>query len=418
MTKANRFLKSSFFNALEKLLRIAINFVIFILMTKTLSVEDMGKYNFYLTAFAMLSVFSSFGLTENATKILLDKQCHIKALNVLIAIKLLCSLFFAAMGYFLLLDENIYFFIALIFSSFSLSLQFLESLALGKLILKVNTVILVFMSIIKIWAFWTNQNLNTFCQIFALEIFIQSFVLFVICYLKSIKLNIKESHFEILTSLNFKGFFYIWFSASLSILYLKIDQFFVKTYLNEHDVGLYTYATRIIDYGMLLPSLIISSSMGYLYTLKGEKRTTLYSSAILIASGMFVAVNLLSILLTWFFMPQYHASIGIVFILSLGLPFALIRALTGKFLIIDGHNQPFLIRATVLLLLNIVLCTLLIGKFGLYGVAMANMLTMIFSGFFIDLIHRDTIAVFKLKWLSLINLKSPSNVIKAIKKLG
>lgn len=418
MSNTNKFLKSSIFNATEKLLRIAINFVIFILMSNALSVEEMGKYNFYLTAFAMLSVFSSFGLTENATKILIDKQCNIKALNLLIAIKLLFSLFFAVLGYYSLLERNFYFSVGLILSSFSLSLQFLESLALGKLILKVNTFVLILMSTIKIWACLTGKDLTTFCQIFAVEVFLQSLLLFLISYNKSKSTPNNDSYYAIFRGLNFKGFFYIWFSASISILYTKVDQFFVKYYLGESDIGLYTYATRIIDYGLLLPSLILSSLMGYLYSLNKGARNALYSLVLLVSLSIFIAINAMTQILTGYITPQYEQAGGIVIILSIGLPFALLRAMTGKFMIIDGQNKPFLIRATMLLIINIILCAIFINIFGLYGAALANMLTMIISGLFIDLIHKDTHVFFHLKCKSLVYLKSPQRLYRKIKKLG
>jgi O-antigen/teichoic acid export membrane protein len=101
----------------------------------------------------------------------------------------------------------------------------------------------------------------------------------------------------------------------------------------------------------------------------------------------------------------------------LGTPFALIRALTGKFMIIDGYNRPFLIRAVVLLLVNSLLCYLLMNQFGLIGLAIANMITIIFSGLFIDLIHQDTIQFFKIKCACVLNLKKPLQLFQEIKRL-
>ena len=417
MSTAQGFLISSMYNATEKVLRIGINFAIFILISNTLSIEEMGQYNFLLTAFAMLSVFSSFGLTENATKIFIDQVNSIKAFQALLVIKLCFSVMFAIAGYFLIFDQNIYFFIGLILSSLSLSLQFLESMALGKLILKVNSIVLFISAAIKIWACITNQNLDVFCQIFALEIFLQSVLLFIIS-LTVVKPNSsQESILSVLRGLKYRNFLYIWFSASLSILYTKVDQFFVKFYLSDIDVGIYTYATRIVDYGLLLPSLIISSLMGYLYVLDKTKREVLFSTIIITALALIILINAASFIVAAIFLPKYQASLIIIGILSLGLPCALLRALTGKFLIIDGLNQPFLARATVLLFINAFLCFFFIDWFGLYGAALANLITMLVSGFLIDLVHKDSASFFKIKCRSVLKIMKPRKLLQEIKLL-
>ena len=417
MSNAQRFLSSSMYNAVEKVVRILINFIIFIMMSSALSVEEMGQYNFLLTAFAMLSVFASFGLTENATKIFIDEANNIKTFQALLLIKICFSVVFATIGYFSVFDLNIYFFIGLIFSSLSLSLQFLESLALGKTILRANSLVLLVASIIKIWACLTQQNLEVFCQIFALEILLQSTLLFVISLKVANKTTSTKSIWLVIKTLKYKDFFYIWFSASVSILYTKVDQFFVKMYLPDLDVGLYTYATRIVDYGLLLPSLIISSLMGYLYVFDKEKRETLFSTAIIFALIIVILINALGFIVASFILPKYQSSLIIIGILSLGLPFALLRALTGKFLIIDGANQPFLIRASLLLIINTILCFFFIDWFGLYGAAVANLLTMMISGFIIDLAHKDSASFFKLKCSSILKISRPKELIKEIKQL-
>ena len=417
MSAAKRFLSSSMYNATEKVLRIVINFAIFILISNTLSIEEMGQYNLLLTAFSMLSVFSSFGLTENATKIFIDQVNSVKAFQALLAIKLCFSILFAVSGYFWLFDQNIYFFIGLILSSLSLSLQFLESMALGKLILKVNSVVLFIASALKIWACLTHQDLVVFCQIFALEILIQSALLFIISLSVAKPGTSQETMFSVLKGLKYRDFLYIWFSASISILYTKVDQFFVKFYLSDIDVGIYTYATRIVDYGLLLPSLIISSLMGYLYVLDKEKRETLFSTIVITALALVILINAASFIVASVFLPKYQASLIIIGILSLGLPCALLRALTGKFLIIDGLNQPFLARATALLCINTFFCFFFIDWFGLYGAALANLITMLVSGFFIDLIHKDSASFFKIKCRGILKIMKPKILLQEIKRL-
>jgi len=417
MSTAQRFLTSSMYNVTEKILRIFINFAIFILISNTLSIEEMGQYNFLLTAFAMLSVFSSFGLTENATKIFIDQVNSLKAFQALLIIKFCFSVSFAIAGYFLIFDQNIYFFIGLILSSLSLSLQFLESMALGKLILKVNSAVLFISSAIKVWACVTNQDLEVFCQIFALEILLQSALLLIIS-LTVVKPNsCQKSIWSVLRELKYLDFLYIWFSASLSILYTKVDQFFVKFYLSDSDVGIYTYATRIVDYGLLLPSLVISSLMGYFYVLDKAKRETLFSTIFITGLALIILINAASYIVASVFLPKYQASLIIIGILSLGLPCALLRALTGKFLIIDGLNQPFLARASILLLINALLCFFFIDWYGLYGAALANLITMLISGFFIDLVHKDSVSFFKTKCYSVLRIMNPRKLLQEIKRL-
>lgn len=411
------FFKSSLFNAAEKLIKTIVNFIIFALMNQTLSVEQMGQYNFYIMSFAILSVFASFGITENATKIFLDKQSSLKVFKSLLIIKLFLSIVFAVAGYFLLFDKNIYFFIGLIFSCFTLSSQFLESLALGKLILKLNTLVLFITLSIKVWACLTNQNLLVFSQIFAFEILLQTSLLLIFAMRKGKNIEDTESYWNVIKNFKYSDFFYIWFSASVAILYVKVDQLFVNAYLTDLDVGYYTFATRIIDYGMLLPSLIISSLMGFLYNIGRLQRTTLYSSLLVVAIFLVIGVNVGSFLLVTFYLPQYNASLSLILVLSVGLPFALLRVITGKFLIIDGTNSAFLVRSLSLLILNVVLCFVLVKPFGLMGAAMANMLTIFTGGFLIDLLHKDSVIYLKVKYLALLNFKKPRKLIYKIKKL-
>ena len=116
-------------------------------------------------------------------------------------------------------------------------------------------------------------------------------------------------------------------------------------------------------------------------------------------------------------LPKYQDSLIIIGILSLGLPCTLLRALTGKFLIIDGLNQPFVARATVLLFINTLLCFFFIDWFGLYGAALSNLITMLISGLVIDLIHKDSAKFFKIKCYSALRIMEPRKLYQEIKRL-
>jgi len=415
--QTNPFLKSSLFNAVEKVLRIAINIIIFALMNNALSVEDMGQYNFYLLSFTVLTVVAGFGITENATKTFLDHQQSFVYFKALLSIKLALAFIFSFVGYFGFFDHNIYFTLGVLLSSFSLSSQYLESLGLGKIILKANSLVLSLLFFVKLWACITQQDLMVFCQIFALEVLLQSLVLLVcaVSFRTIEKGAIKLV--KVVKQLNYKSLSFIWFSACIGILYLKVDQFMVKYFLSDIDVGYYTFAARIIDYGMLIPSLILASLMAFFYQVSVQKRKVIYSFLILISIPLILLINGASWILVYFYLPQYQHSILLIALLSVSMPFAFWRILTGKFLIIDGKTEVFLVRSSVLLIVNILLCVVLIPLYGMIGAACANMLTVILGGYVIDLFHKQTYDVVEIKKQSFVELFNPKYFLQQLKQL-
>jgi O-antigen/teichoic acid export membrane protein len=361
----------------------------------------MGLYSFYISIFSILTILSGFGLTENATKFFIEYKSKV-LLKIFVLIKIVLVSLFLLIAFFEIFNQNIYFTMGAIISSFSLSTQYLEAKAKGKIVLKINTLSLLFFSLVKIYGVINNSTLDFFCSVFFFETLVNCFFISLVAF--SIDEDVEISLISFFNKANVLQLLNVWGASAISILYIKIDQIFVANLLSENELGVYMFASRIVEYGMLIPSMIISSMMGYLYFISNKQRETIYNLTFYIGLIISIVMIIGAYFICNYVLIKYQESFYLILIMAFGIPFSMLRIVTGKFLILDNQGRYFILRSVVLLSTNLLACQILVSSLGGVGAALAIFITFFFSGIFLDFIFKGTRKYFFIKLQSIFKI--------------
>jgi len=172
----------------------------------------------------------------------------------------------------------------------------------------------------------------------------------------------------------------IFYSVATNLI-MSFDLFFVKAYLTDMDVGIYSAVSTISKvpfyiiagiYGALFPAISSMSvhndrSQMTMHIIRSVK----YSMLILVPSTLFVVLfskQVLSIL----FSEQYSAGSTSLGVLTIGMGFFGLFSLFTT--VINGIGQPrvSMFMSLIVLLIDIILNQLLIPIYGVVGAAMAT----------------------------------------------
>ncbi|MEM4260707.1 MAG: flippase [Candidatus Woesearchaeota archaeon] len=174
--------------------------------------------------------------------------------------------------------------------------------------------------------------------------------------------------------------------ASLfSVLYNRMDIYFLTSYRTLSEVGLYNAAYRIIDAQMFIPVSIVSAVFPPLARCYSSSLKDFY----LIHSRSFYFLLFLGICLTivTYFMStkiitllygeKYLYAVEVLKILSFILPFYFLNYLLGSTLIAVGREIYSTISLIIGATLNMLLNYYFIGSYGINGIALAKVISEI-----------------------------------------
>ncbi len=361
----------------------------------------MGKYHYLMAGFTLLVVVANFGISENITKMHMENAVYPKLYTYIIGFRLFLSIMLAIVGYFTLISSNLFFCLAIVLSSFSLGVQNHESKGGGREVFKVNMLTVSLGTLMKLYCAYISPDLETLSVIFLVETAVYNLVLFI-----SGLNNIKQSNYEIGKTgikdvvLN-KKFIFVWISGVLGTVSSKFDIYIIGFFSSSLDLGYYTYSVKIVSFGVLLPSLIVSSLMAYFVNLESDGRIRIYSMFFWVCSGLSLLIIISNVIIVNTYLTDYKDTIFLVSLLSLRVPFLILRVLTGKFLICSNRTKFIFYRAILSFFVSVI--SLLLGYYlaGIKGVCFAALFTSIFSGVILDFMFNDTKDIFKEKMLAI-----------------
>lgn len=180
--------------------------------------------------------------------------------------------------------------------------------------------------------------------------------------------------------------FYIVLGNSIGYLYTHIDSLMTGYYLNEAEVGIYAVAIILVQGITLIPSAVQNvirpviakyhSKKEYKSIVKLLKDTTSKIFIISLLVSLFLMMFGKTLILTIFgevFLTSYHPLI----ILLIGYTIYSAFMSIGTFYASIGHVQIYYKTSLFSAILNIVLNTICIPKYGIIGAAMATSTSLI-----------------------------------------
>jgi O-antigen/teichoic acid export membrane protein len=170
---------------------------------------------------------------------------------------------------------------------------------------------------------------------------------------------------------------------ALVIVFHRIDQLMIKEMRDVVDVGYYAVAYQLFEALVLLPGLLAIALFPYMVKSEQNTRRALFLNASLSAISTGAVA-----LLCWFFADSlililfgsfYEASIDVLAVLLIGLPFLAITTTVAHGLFAKGKEKMSALATGTALLANILLNLLWIPDFGMVGAAWATAVALVLN---------------------------------------
>jgi PST family polysaccharide transporter len=194
--------------------------------------------------------------------------------------------------------------------------------------------------------------------------------------------------------------------------YMRIDQLMLGSMLNDQAVGVYSAAVRVSEVWYFIPIAIAASVFPAIIESKAiseklyyERLQALYR--LMVVMGVSVAV-LLTLFSDWLvvmlFGPAYVQSGPILAIHAWTAVFVFIGVASGKWLLIEGLQTHSFYRASLGMVVNVLLNLYLIPSYGVTGAAIATLISQICAAYIADYLSVHTKISFWMKTAALFPL--------------
>ncbi len=373
---------------LSRMFILLINLFVSIYIARKLGPEQYGTFSF------IISFVSIAGFTLFAIDSLLMKKLHEgkEKINELLGsgliIKIINSLFTitaATMAGLLFANTSTTVLMIFIYSTFTIFQSFgvidfyFKINAQNKPVSILSVIIVVISSAIKMGILYFNLPLIYLLSSYVIDHIIGS-IGYLYLYTKYVGNFFKlQATKNIIKELIIKSWPFS-LAAFAGVVYVKVDQIFIKVLLGSESVGLYAIAVRFSEVWFILSEVICISLLPAI--LNAEKTDSklflsrskrLYSLLFYSAIGICIIMYFISpILINTLYGQAYTGSVDILrlYIWSI-VGFFMITAL-NQFLLAKGKFKTILSMSVVGMLLSLILNYILIPIYGIKGAAMAN----------------------------------------------
>jgi O-antigen/teichoic acid export membrane protein len=390
----NKLLKETFWSFLSKGSAFVLFLVFNVFLSRTLGVENFGKWSFYFSIISIISVLSYFGINNASNKFIaqFNKTIFIKdVINSSIKIRFFISLIFSVV--FLIFSQIIlinygnlemkrFFLCATPFIFLSGFVEYLKSVFSGLHRIKFNFIITIleygFKLIFILFLVILSTKLWVVMGSLVLSLFITSLIGLYLLYnffYNSLKQTGKDFKKKILQ------YSYPLLIISLGSLALtEIDTVMIGLLSSSYEVGVYAIAKQII---LKLPHISFAIALGTMpifAKITEENKEELkkkFLKIIKINALIFTIVCVLLVFLSPFFIPlifgvAYKASVLPLQILSIYLFFLASSIILNNFLDYSGKAKKRAIHMSITLCFNVLLNLILIPKYGSVGAAIST----------------------------------------------
>ncbi|EKO3483729.1 flippase [Vibrio fluvialis] len=382
-----------FWLCLEQGGRILSSFLITVLIVKHLGVEQFGSFSLALAILTTLGplvglgfdsiLFKKFISKEDDTTSLLQVSCFLR-LVVAVLVIIVCTAinFLSSEPYLYVLNILV---LGFIFDSFLAFKDYFLANLKNKFYTYSTLVSSVIQLVIVYLLVNDNASIVYFAWSYVIAKAIQSIVLFGAFYKvqglvisprwkKSLSLNLLKTSYPMM------------FAASIGLLYSLQDQYFIKYFLGEYELGLYAVGIKFVLILVVLPTLISNVFYPSLVSKYHAGKYVEYNNQLQAMYLLFFILGLIlysflyfssEIIVIKLFGDEFKDSVLIMQIYSLLLVVSFFQSLNNKVLILNDLQSVIFKRATFALIINAVLNFIMIPKFGIKGAAYSTVMSEI-----------------------------------------
>ncbi len=382
-----------FWLCLEQGGRILSSFLITVLIVKHLGVEQFGSFSLALAILTTLGplvglgfdsiLFKKFISKEDDPTSLLQVSCFLRLVVAALVIIVCTAInFVSSEPYLYVLNILV---LGFIFDSFLAFKDYFLANLKNKFYTYSTLVSSVIQLVIVYLLVNDNASIGYFAWSYVIAKAIQSVVLFGAFYKvqglvisprwkKSLSLNLLKTSYPMM------------FAASIGLLYSLQDQYFIKYFLGEYELGLYAVGIKFVLILVVLPTLISNVFYPSLVSKYHADKYVEYNNQLQAMYLLFFILGLILYSFLYFssemiviklFGDEFKDSVLIMQIYSLLLVVSFFQSLNNKVLILNDLQSVIFKRATFALIINAVLNFIMIPKFGIKGAAYSTVMSEI-----------------------------------------
>ena len=384
----------------EKLTRVFVGLFVVRSLSLYLGPDDFGALNFIESYYLMLYGIAIFGLDTVITKkfVLTKTKENFNDLIsagviILITISSLLYLFnFLFLINFIEFEQEKLILIIcflLFLNPFLLIEYFLTSKNQIRYISAVRLVAYLISSSLKITAVYLQLEIDFFIYTIMFEgIMLYLGLIFLVRNkIKFYKLPTKFN-FQIINEMVKDGF-PIFLYAIGALIYSRIDILMIQRYLSENDLGNYSASLKLVTFLLFLPGILSASFFPKIVSessfsnnssyIRKMYRYSFFTSFIILIICLFSGPIMIDIL----FGDKFESALIIFYILIFILMISSISAVYTKVIYSVNLQHRLLLRSVLGIVINIILNYYLIQLYGVYGSAIATIISL----FFIEILY-------------------------------
>ncbi|MCK5760238.1 MAG: oligosaccharide flippase family protein [Candidatus Delongbacteria bacterium] len=389
--------KNISFEFITKIIKIFLAFFTSVIIARSLGPKDLGYVKFLLLTLTTLAQFGHIGIID-ATSYFQRKSKYDLEKIFKVNFTFLCILSTLITGTLIVLKyldiifEN-YSFTIITLTAFSIIFFTFFNNLLGatliskEKIIELNKTLLYpnFVSIFLYFILWLTGTLNiiTYLTVFSFTTILRNVLLIRKTDIKfrfsfDLKIIFEEVSYGII----------IYFGAFFIFLNYRMDQWLIKLYLDNTQLGLYSIGVVIAEMVLLVPTSVINPLRAKLYNINTDSseykkltaKTIKFSIYItlLIALPLYFGANIISS--EFLYGVRFQESVEVIKILLLGILFLTFGKVGSHYFVIKGKPLIHLVTAFLVLSLNAILNMYLIPKIGINGAAWASTISYTLYG--------------------------------------
>lgn len=189
------------------------------------------------------------------------------------------------------------------------------------------------------------------------------------------------------------------------MVYMRIDQIMLGQMLDDKAVGIYTAAVRISEAWYFLPMAIVGSVFPALLDAKKtsealylEQFQKLYDILVMLALVVAIPVTFFSNQIVEALYGQDYLEAGKILSIHIWTAlFVFLGVASGKWFLADNRQLLAFQRVFLGMVANIAINFLLIPRYGGAGAAVATLISQAVAALLIDVIHKETRPMFRMK---------------------
>lgn len=419
---------------IEKFVRLIFSLFVSVWLIRYLGPSKFGEYNYSISYVYLFGAIASLGLDGIVIKELVDNRFSAnKLLGTTFVLKfcgsILALCFIVVSFFFLDLNTELYKLILIVsinnflqlFNSIEL---FFQSKVLSKYIVWSNVFSLILSNLIKILLIYFEFDFRYFVYSYLFDSIVIAFSYLFVYHQRGYK--IVEWKFDFGTA-NYliKNSWTLIISSLFVSIYFKIDLVLIEIYSNLKNVGFYSAAVKLSELWYFVPIIISNTVFPSLikirknnFSLFKEKLQSLF--VLLIWLGIFLSLftTLFGDQIIQIIYGNKFAGISNVLIVHIWTSiFVFYGVAWSNWMILENHQKTMMKIQVLSLITNLILNVILIPKFGIFGSALATLVSYAIGHLFFALFFKDQKLAIKMFWRSFSPVVFKNEIVKGVQSI-